>query len=382
METHDDKPFFIYLPANVAHAASDVGLEVPEAYTVQYKNMGLKDEIVAACGMINNFDENFGRLIRSLDSLNLRDKTLLIFLSDDGNVIINRGSNRGKGYSSPYEGSIKVPCFIQWPGHFSGGCKIDKIASHIDILPTLLDILNISLPPESKIDGVSLLPLLKGETNRWPDRMLFLQCSRGITPHRYQNCAVISDRYKMIGYPNSFDDRLFETSGDNPVLELYDIPVDPDETNNLAGKYSDELERLKIAYDQWFDDVKSSRQFSPGVIHIGSDFEESTYLCRYQDATYIDQYPTGWPVFIERQGRYEVSVNRGDSQAKGQLCIRYDSIFMSRPLKQGENKAIFILPEGEVNLNVWVKEDGKEYLPRPNEDLIGDVLIRRVININ
>ena len=161
-------------------------------------------------------------------------------------------------------------------------------------------------------------------------------------------------------------------------MELYDIPADPGETRNLADQDPDVLERLRTAYDHWFDDVRSSRQFSPGLIHIGSDAETPTYLCRYQDATYIDQKPTGWPVFIERQGKYEVTINRGESLGKGQLCIQYDSTRVTQHLSPGGNKAIFTLPECKVNLNVWVKEEGKDYVPRPNEDKIGDVLIRRI----
>ncbi len=114
------------------------------------------------------------------------------------------------------------------------------------------------------------------------------------------------------------------------------------------------------------------------MIHIGTDAENPTYLCRYQDATYIDQEPTGWPVFIERQGNYEVTINRGESLGKGHLCIQYGSTLVTQPLSQGENQAVFTLPECEVNLNVWVKEEGKDYVPRPNEDKIGDVLIRRI----
>ena len=188
---------------------------------------------------------------------------------------------------------------------------------------------------------MSLLPLLNGNTNYNPDRMLFLQCQRGMTPHRYQNCAVITEKFKLIGYPGTFEERQLVTSRDNPVLELYDIPADPAETKNVSKKYPEELGKLKSAYDYWFNDVKSSRLFTPGLIHIGSEAETKTYLCRYQDATYINQKPTGWPVFIERKGEYEVTINRGTSLGKGQLCIQYDSTYVMQPLSHGENQAIF-----------------------------------------
>ena len=376
-----EKPFFIYIPTNIGHTSTEVGLEVPENYSAPYIAKGIKEDIATACGMLDNLDENFGRLISVLDSLRIRENTLVIFLSDDGNVRINPGNLRGRGYSIPYEGAIRVPCFIQWPGHFQGGLKTDKIASHIDILPTLLDASGAKEQPELSIDGVSLVPLLEQNNGQWVDRMLFMQCSRGMTPHRYQNCAVISEKYKMLGYTNSFEENNLDVVRDKTGLELYDISVDPGEKTNLANQYPDELEKLRIAYDKWFDDVKATRQFYPGVIYIGSEEEKTTYLCRYQDASYIDQKPTGWPVFIMHEGKYEVSINRGESLGKGKLCIQYDSIYLEQPLQEGEDLAIFILPEGEVKLNVWVKEDGKKYIPRSQEDLIGDVRITLLSDI-
>lgn len=378
MEKHQKTPFFIYLPTNVAHTTSEAGREVPEKYSAPYLELGYDKKIAAVCGMINNFDENFGRLTDKLSALGLRKKTMVIFLSDDGNVTVNKVDFRGHGYATPYEGSIRVPCFIQWPGHLPGKLKVDKIATHIDILPTLLDATGTDAPDDLTIDGVSLLPLLEGKGKHLADRMIFLQCERGMTPHRYKNCAVISERFKLIGYPDTFEERDLVTSLDNPVLELYDISSDPGETTNLAARNPEIVKKLRSAYDLWFDDVKSTRQFSPGLIHIGSDAENPVYLCRYQDATYIDRKPAGWPLFIERPGKYEVTVIRGESLGEGKFIIQFDSTSIVQPLDRGETQAVFSFPEGRVNFNAWVEEEGKDYTPRPDEDKIGDVLIRRM----
>lgn len=379
VEEHHNQPFFIYLPTNIAHASSDVGLEVPQKYGAPYKAMGLDDKIATACGMIDNFDKNFGRLLDRLDSLGLRENTLIVFLSDDGNVRINTGGLRGRGYSNLYEGSLKSPCFAQWPGRFPRGLKIDRIASHIDILPTLLDACSVKTHSAPAVDGVSLLTLLRGEAKQWPDRMLFLQCHRGLTPQRYQNCAVITQKFKLIGYPNTFGQRQLQTSRDNPILELYDLPADPKEEKNVAGKYPEVVARLRTAYDTWFDDVRSSRQFAPGLIHIGSDAEKTTYLCRYQDSSYINQKPTGWPVYIERSGKYKFTINRGDSLEKGRMCVKLGKRMMSQPLGRGKNQAVFSLLCGKVKLNVWVEEESKVYVPRASEDNIGDITVGPII---
>ncbi len=374
-----NRRFFVYLPTNVAHTSREVGLEIHSKYSEPYKAMGLDDRTATVYGMITNLDENFARLLHKLDELGLRKNTLIIFLTDDGNVRINTAGFRGRGQPSVYEGGLRVPCFVQWQARFPAkGLKIDPIASHIDILPTLMDVCGLRLPAEPAADGVSLLPLLEAENIHWPQRKLFFQCHRGLTPHRYQNCAVVTQRFKMVGYPDTFNDRKLETSKDNPVLELYDLATDPGEQNNVAKRYPEVLAELKTDYDAWFDDVRSSRQFTPGYIHLGSDAENPTYLCRYQDSTYIDQKPTGWPVYIERGGKYEFTINRGLSTEAGRIYVKINDKTMSRPLSQGQNRAIFPLVAGKAKLNVWVQEQAKPYVPRSQEDTIGDVVVRRL----
>lgn len=378
MGKNQNTPFFVYLPTNIAHATSEAGKEVPEKYSTPYLEVGHSEKIAAVCGMINNFDENFGRLTEAISALGLTEKTIVIFLSDDGNVRVNKVDFRGHGYATPYEGSLRVPCFVQWPGQLPGKLKIERIASHIDILPTLLEAARVDIPEDLTLDGVSLLPLLEGKGKDWPDRKIFLQCERGMTPHRYKNCAVISDRYKLIGYPNTFEERKFIPPADHPMLELYDLASDPGESTNLADQYPQILKEFRSAYDRWFDDVKSTRQFAPGLIHLGSNAENPVYLCRYQDASYIDRKPAGWPVLVERPGKYEVAINRGESMSAGELVVIHDTTRTVRKLQQGENLAVFTLPAGRAILDVWVREKGKEYSPRPEEDLIGDVTIRLV----
>lgn len=374
-----NRRFFVYLPTNVAHTSREVGLEIHSKYSEPYKAMGLDDRTATVYGMITNLDENFARLLHKLDELGLRKNTLIIFLTDDGNVRINTAGFRGRGQPSVYEGGLRVPCFVQWQARFPAkGLKIDPIASHIDILPTLMDVCGLRLPAEPAADGVSLLPLLEAENIHWPQRKLFFQCHRGLTPHRYQNCAVVTQRFKMVGYPDTFNDRKLETSKDNPVLELYDLATDPGEQNNVAERYPEVLAELKTDYDAWFDDVRSSRQFTPGYIHLGSDAENPTYLCRYQDSTYIDQKPTGWPVYIERGGKYEFTINRGLSTEAGRIYVKINDKTMSRPLSRGQNRAIFPLVAGKAKLNVWVQEQAKPYVPRSQEDTIGDVVVRRL----
>jgi arylsulfatase A-like enzyme len=378
IQKHRNRRFFVYLPYNIAHASNEVGEQVPPNYTADYLAKGIKPKIATVCGMLDNLDENFGRLIAQLDSLKLRDNTLIIFCSDDGNVRINRGTLRGQGYATLYEGSLKVPFFAQWPGHFPSGLKTNRLASHIDIVPTLLAVADTTSSPLPAVDGVSLLPLLEGNAAPWTDRMLFLQCHRGMTPQRYQNCAVVTERFKLIFYPETFNNRQLKASPDQPVMQLCDLAADPHESTNVATEHPEVVARLRAAYDRWFDEVQSERQFAPGRIHLGSEAENPTLLSRYQDATYVDQKPTGWPVVIEQEGRYELTIRRGKSLGKGRLVVQLDDMRMTQPLGKGENRAVFFLPAGKAHLNAWIEEQGKPYIPRPDEDVIGDVEVCRV----
>jgi len=381
IEDNRDRQFFVYLPTNVAHTSGEVGLEVHRKYSEPYKAMGLDDRTATVYGMITNLDDNLGRLFDKLDELALRRNTLIIFLTDDGSVQVDVAGFRGRGQPSVYEGGLRVPCFVQWQAHLrTKSLKVDAIASHIDILPTLMDVCGLSLPAKPAVDGISLLPLLEGKGIQWPQRTLFFQCHRGLTPQRYQNCAVVTQRFKMVGYPDTFNDQTLETSSDNPVLGLYDLVTDPGENDNVAARYPEVLAKLRAAYDAWYDDVRSTRQFTPGYIHLGSDAESPTYLCRYQDAAYIDQKPTGWPVYIDRSGKYEFTINRGSVAEEGRIFVRINDKTMSKPLDRGHTQATFPLPAGKMTLNVWVREQAKPYVPRSQEDTIGDVVVRLLHN--
>ncbi len=371
IENNRRKPFFVYLPTNAPHTP----LEVDPEYSEPYKAVGLNDTTAKVYGMITNIDENVGRLLGKLDALDLRNNTLVIFLSDNGPQQNRYTAGLRGRKSSVYEGGIRVPFFAQLPARFHQSRKIDQIAAHIDIHPTLLDICGINTPQQPSLDGKSLLPLLDGDDAARQERKLFFQCHRGLEPKRYQNCAVMTQRYKMLGYPDTFSDENLKTSN-NPILELYDITGDPGEKNNLAERHPEILTSLRKDYDEWFNDVKSTRRFTPGYIHIGSDKENPVRLCRYQDSTFIDGKPASWAVVIERSGKYELTINRGESTGKGRMYVTVNGSKMSQPLEEGENKAVFQLSSGRAALDIWVQEEGESRIVIIPNNTIGDVDVR------
>ena len=373
IESNKDRPFFVYLPTNAPHTP----IQVAEKYSRPYKEMGLNDTTAGVYGMVTNIDENFGRLVDKLDSLGIRENTLLIFFGDNGPQQSRYNAGLRGRKASTYEGGIRVGAYFQWPNRLRGGRKIDRIAAHIDIGPTLLDVAGGHVSSGPAFDGVSLLPLLLGEDADWPDRTLYFQCHRGLAPKPYQNCAAVTDRFKMVGYPGTFSKEDLDTS-DEPLLELYDVSTDPGEENDLAQSNPGALRRLRAGYDAWFDDVKATRNFTPGVIHIGSDAEDPLHLCRYQDGNYRNGIPHGWSVEIERAGKYGVSINRGPLVGPGRLFVSWNGKQTGRPVGADANSAAFELPAGPGVIDIWFVQDGRERVIFSDNSPPGDVDIRRL----
>ena len=132
--------------------------------------------------MIENIDENFARLMAALDEQGLAQNTLVIFLTDNGGTqgteIFNAGM-RGKKVT-PYQGGTRVPSFWRWPAGFAGGVDCPALTAHIDILPTIAEIVGVPLDERLRrqIEGRSLLPLLKNPQASWPDRVLVTHVGR------------------------------------------------------------------------------------------------------------------------------------------------------------------------------------------------------------
>lgn len=373
IEAKRDQPFFVYLPTNAPHTP----LTIDERYVEPYRAMGLNDATARVYGMVLNIDENFGQLLDTLDRLRLRRNTLLMFLTDNGpqQRRYNAGLNGRK--ASVYEGGIRVPCFVQWPAALDGPARIDHIAAHIDIVPTVLDACNVKAPDDVSLDGINLMPLLRGEIENWPGRTLFFQVHRGLAPQRYHNAAIRTPRYKLLFSPTTFGKERIELPADPPA-ELYDLHADPGERHNIAEEHAEVVSSLREQYNAWFDDVKSTRNFSPGVIHIGSDRENPTVLCRYQDSAYVDGQPTTWSVLIERAGQYELTIDRAEETAATVMHVDIDGKLSSQQLAEGTRSAVFRLPEGPAKLDIWVQQPNTQRQRIIDNNTRGNVTVRRL----
>ncbi|MHC4877417.1 MAG: arylsulfatase [Planctomycetota bacterium] len=345
IEQNRGQPFFAYVPTNAPHTP----LEVADGYVQPYLDKGLDETTARVYGMVQNIDENFGRLLQRLEQLGLRENTLVIFMTDNGpqQKRFNAGLRGRKSWT--YEGGIRVPFFVQWPSSVAGRKMVNRIAAHIDVLPTIAAACGVDVATlERPIDGTNLLPLLSGETSStsaWPDRALFFQCHRGLKPQLLQNCAVVTQQYKLVGSPGMFSREDFNSKTEARV-ELYDLSADRSESNDLADSRPAIVKRLRSQYERWFADVRSSRTFAPGLIEIGNPAEGMTHLCRYQDGTWVAGRSTGWDVRIVRPGRYRAIVRRGDIAGVVRLRLRWQDQQRVVPLDPRDGSAAITLTAG------------------------------------
>ncbi|TWT76307.1 Arylsulfatase [Planctomycetes bacterium CA13] len=174
------KPFFAYLPYNTPHSP----MQVPERFwkrfsdrPLQFKNEQQPNKEIqshkrSALAMCENLDWNVGRVLEKLDTLGIADDTIVVWFHDNGpNGTRWNGGMKGKKGSTD-EGGVRSPLYVRWPHAIKPGTKIPEITSARDLLPTLCELADISFETEKSLDGVSLKPLLIGNSEGWPDRIL------------------------------------------------------------------------------------------------------------------------------------------------------------------------------------------------------------------
>lgn len=241
------KPFFCYLPTNAPHGP----MWAPDVNAAHYMNVkGLKEP--GFYGMIENIDENLGRLRKYLETSGLAENTIFIFTTDNGSAagsaVWNAGMRGAKG--SPYEGGHRVPFFLHWPGGgYVKNRPIDTLTSHIDILPTLLEFTGAKRPASGKpLHGRSLVPLLKGA--EWPARSIIVDSQREENLMPWRHAAVMTEEWRLVS-PGPGGD------GAPQKLELYEIRKDPGEKNDVSAAHPDVVARLRKDYDAWWKMVSA-----------------------------------------------------------------------------------------------------------------------------
>ncbi len=249
IEKDRSEPFLCYLAYNAPHSP----FQVPDRYFDRYKSQGLSDYLASVYGMIENMDDNIGRVLDRLDRLKLRDDTIVIFMTDNGpnGERFNAGMRGTKG--SLHEGGSRVPFFLRWPARFKKPALIPQIAAHIDVFPTLLELVGVPMPKTRPQDGRSLVPLLNGQAAGWPDRTLFTQ--HVLPPADRRTGAVRTQRYRLVDQGKGW--------------QLFDMDADPGQTRDISGAQPEVAKKLADAYAQWWNDIRPQAERPRPPIPVG-----------------------------------------------------------------------------------------------------------------
>ena len=368
----EGKPFLTYLPPNAPHGPYH---DVPEDLLAYYQSIDLtpilngnesdkhKGTVARVFAMIENIDQNVGKLEAYLEESGQKDNTLMMFFTDNGpNTMRYVGDFRAMK-SHVHDGGIRTMFYARWPERFKAGHVDDRISAHIDMLPTLAAASGAPLPEGVKIDGTNLLPLLEGTPSDWPDRTLVLQTHRGDAPIPFHHMAVRTQDWKLV-HPTGFGS---ETMKEGIPFELYRIGEDPGEAENLAEKLPEKMTELKSFYMGWFDDVSSTRpdNYAPPRIIVGTDHELDTDLS-IQDwrVGMADGWGSSgrWLVNVANEGPYTATVKWDHPIGTRQITVHLGDVSASGTLNESDIEIAFPglkLATGDSEFHVEIEGDLK-----------------------
>ncbi|MCO8121652.1 arylsulfatase [Stieleria sp. TO1_6] len=371
--------FFTYIATNAPHGPfGDVPTELYEEYRdvdfspilvndiPEKKRKQEFDKLARIAAMITNIDQNVGRLFEKLDELGIGNKTIVIYLNDNGpNSMRYVGNMRGMK-SHVDNGGIRSPLLFHWPDKVSANRTSSALCAHIDILPTILDACDVDAPADLHLDGKSFLPLLTENDPPWPTRQVIFQAHRGNVPQQFHNFALHEDNWKLV-HPSGFGKESFDGQ---PKLELYDLSQDPRQKNDLSEIRPKVKQRLTKAYEAWFADVSSTRpdNYAPPRIVIGTPHEPVTVLTR-QDWRHAQGKPWGassngfWLLDNPQAGEFTIEVIlASDNHPAGTATIKTGDASSTIPIlpnQQRGHTAKIHVAKGQLTLAVDVDFGGQ-----------------------
>jgi arylsulfatase A-like enzyme len=285
IQRQKDGPFFLYLAFNAPHAPLHSLDEDQAAIEAGYVSPDRRKY----AAMVRAIDRNVGRVMGKLQELGLADNTLTVFTNDNGGGGNNAAMHtRNTAINIPYrghkfdvlEGGVRVPFIMRWPGQVPAGQTFDGIVSTVDVFPTFAKVANASVP--GNLDGVDLMPYLKGEKTGHPHETLCWQQRVWVRPNErkpggpgypalFYNLAIRSGKWKAIKLDQPFDgtddsraqelypNKVYPSQAsvdkmrpeDARPWELYDLSRDPAELNDLATEFPEKVKELSTAFFAW-----------------------------------------------------------------------------------------------------------------------------------
>ena len=271
IEQSRGKPWFAF----AAHVTVHTKLNAPKALVAKFAALGFKRTgnpggiyaerpTAEYLAMLEHLDTEVGRLLARLDALKLTDNTVVIFASDNGGlsrVTDNRPLREGKG--SPYEGGIRVPLIVRWPGQVKPHSECAVPVHFVDFYPTFAALAGATPPPNHTLDGESLLPLWR-QTGSLQRHALYWHMPTYTVQYGRTPCAVIRQGdWKLIHWFGDYldtqgftpDHKPYGKLVTGPRTELYNLRDDLSETHDLAASNPGKAAELKAALEVWWRDT-------------------------------------------------------------------------------------------------------------------------------
>ncbi|MCB0686227.1 MAG: arylsulfatase, partial [Saprospiraceae bacterium] len=257
------EPFFCYLAYNAPHTP----LQIDSSYVTPFLAAGLDERTARVYGMVKNLDDNIGKLLSGLTELGKASNTLVIFMSDNGPISGWQVPQSEMRYNAGlrdqkftiYEGGTRTQCFWYWPGKIEGKV-VEDVAAHIDVLPTILDLLEWPDHHKLGMDGRSLLPSIEG---RHKDHYYF---------QRYDLQSVGSTDPYPGGIARKGDWKLVDGKA------LYNLRADIGESRDVHAQYPRRYKKMRRAYEHWWQEIVSESDLMKRPIPVGFREAPKVYL--------------------------------------------------------------------------------------------------------
>lgn len=238
-----DRPFFLCWWNYSVHYPFQAPADLIAKYEKR-KGPGVENPTYAA--MIEGMDTSIGKLLKAIDDQGLSEDTLVIFTSDNGPFAANVKPLRAeKGYL--YEGGIRVPMIVRWPGRVKSSTRTSTPMITMDIHSTILEAAKLKADPSNTPDGISLLPMIKGEAELQRESIYFHYPNYAFHKENRLASAIRSGDYKLIKFY------------DNDSVELYDLRNDLSESKNIADTMPGKAKQLRSDLESWLKTTNASQ---------------------------------------------------------------------------------------------------------------------------
>ena len=337
IEDNKDAPFLLYLPYNTPHAP----MQVPDRWWDQYRDKPLtmfadadKEEDIdftrAALAMCENIDWNVGRIMDKLEELEIANNTIVLYFNDNGpNSWRWNGGMRGRKGATD-EGGVRTPLFVRWPEKINAGKTIDRIASVIDLLPTLADLAGIEHSYSKPLDGISLKDLLLEDHPDWNDRVIFNQWRDRISA---RNQRFRLDHQDLLYDIENDRPQSVDVSDDYPEVKSMLQSAKKDFIETVVAEVPEEDNRtFPLGHPQSkFTQIPARDGIAHGNIQRSNRWPNCSFFTNWTSL----QDSITWEVEVMQAGQYQVTLYY--------TC------------KQGDEGSVFELTHGHSRLEATIE---------------------------